>query len=131
MTRFKIPELPLVHLETYLAYHKAPTPQHTNVMEITVDSMGSSCIRSLTGTEVRLREQVLDRCITVANQQKANPEKKFFIEHMTICGEWTLLKVYNINPDGTHVYNDTITRLLQNTNNMYLVQSILSQAIMA
>ncbi len=131
MTRFKIPELPLVHLETYLAYHIAPTPQHTNVMENTVDSMGSSCIRSLTGTEVRLREQVLDRCITVANQQKANPEKKFFIEHMTICGEWTLLKVYNINPDGTHVYNDTITRLLQNTNNMYLVQSILSQAIMA
>lgn len=131
MTRFKIPELPLVHLETYLAYHKASTPQHTNVMEITVDSMGSSCFRSLTGTEVRLREQVLDRCITVANQQKANPEKKFFIEHMTICGEWTLLKVYNINPDGTHVYNDTITRLLQNTNNMYLVQSILSQAIMA
>ncbi len=131
MTRFKIPELPLVHLETYLAYHKTPTPQHTNVMEITVDSMGSSCFRSLTGTEVRLREQVLDRCITVANQQKANPEKKFFIEHMTICGEWTLLKVYNINPDGTHVYNDTITRLLQNTNNMYLVQSILSQAIMA
>ena len=48
MTRFKIPELPLVHLETYLAYHKASTPQHTNVMEITVDSMGSSCIRSLT-----------------------------------------------------------------------------------
>lgn len=131
MTRFKIPELPLVHLETYLAYHKAPTPQHTNVMEITVDSMGSSYSRSLTRTEVRLREQVLDRCITVANQQKANPEKKFFIEHMTICGEWTLLKVYNINPDGTHVYNDTITRLLQNTNNMYLVQSILSQAIMA
>lgn len=131
MTRFMIPELPLVHLETYLAYHKAPTPQHTNVMEITVDSMGSSCFRSLTGTEVRLREQVLDRCITVANQQKANPEKKFFIEHMAICGEWTLLKVYNINPDGTHVYNDTITRLLQNTNNMYLVQSILSQAIMA
>lgn len=131
MTRFKIPELPLVHLETYLVYHKAPTPQHTNVMEITVDSMGSSCFRSLTGTEVRLREQVLDRCITVANQQKANPEKKFFIEHMTICGEWTLLNVYNINPDGTHVYNDTITRLLQNTNNMYLVQSILSQAIMA
>ena len=131
MTRFKIPELPLVHLETYLAYHKAPTPQHTNVMEITVDSMGSSCSRSLTGTELRLREQVLDRCITVANQQKANPEKKFFIEHMSICGEWVLLKVYNIKPDGTHVYNDTITRLLQNTNNMYLVQSILSQAIMA
>ena len=79
-----IPELPLVHLETYLAYHKAPTPRPTNVMEITIDSMGSSCVKPLTGTEVRLREQV--RAARIEAEQKA-AEAKHIAEQKRIAAE--------------------------------------------
>lgn len=127
--RVVVPEQPIVNWEYFKQFHNVPEKK-TNILEFTLDSMGSTQ-RYLTEVEYRIRQPFLARDLDIAKKVIAQPEKRFYIETLHI-GEGAFPRIYDIQPDGSFIYNERLSNyVLNRSHDIWFIRRIFSQAITA
>ena len=127
--RVVVPEQPIINWEYFKQFHNVPEKK-TNILEFTLDSMGSTQ-RYLTEVEYRIRQPFLVRDLDIAKKVIAQPEKRFYIETLHI-GEGAFPRIYDIQPDGSFIYNERLSNyVLNRSHDIWFIRRIFSQAIMA
>lgn len=132
VNRFEIPDQPMVNFDYFKQFHKVPE-KLSNIIEFCIDSFsgGHSNHRYLTETEARARQTVLTERVKVVNKQVKEPKKRYYIETIQFC-DGMYPKIYDIQPDGSYVYNAWLSRYaLNRSHDVWFIHQLFSQAIMA